>query len=119
MQITDNFNRQEFACKCGCGFDAVDVELVEVLEDVRTHFKGNPVKISSGCRCVNHNVNVGGSRGSRHIHAIAVDFKVVNVHADKVAGYLENKYQSKYGVGRYVGRTHLDVRKLKARWDKR
>jgi hypothetical protein len=41
------------------------------------------------------------------------------VHDDKVADYLEEKYPDKYGIGRYIGRTHLDIRKTKARWDNR
>jgi hypothetical protein len=49
-----------------------------------------------------------------------MDFWIKDVHADDVADYLESKYPSKYGIGRYVGRTHVDVRSDKAyRWDYR
>ena len=117
--LSRNFSRYEFACKCGCGFDFVDAELIKVLEQVRFHFDKSPITITSGCRCETHNQKVGGSAYSKHIKGIAADFKVKGVHADEVASYLERTYPDKYGIGRYKGRTHIDIRKSKARWDKR
>jgi len=117
-QISKNFKRYEFACQCGCGFNTVDIELILVLEKVRTHFD-EPVVITSGNRCEEHNFNVQGSDKSQHIRGMAVDFKVLNASQDEVADYLESNYPDKYGIGRYNGRTHLDVRAFKARWDKR
>lgn len=120
MKISPHFKRSEFACKCGCGFAAVDIELVTALEYVRTHFKA-PVTINSGCRCIDHNRAVGGETNppSKHTMGIAADIVVLGVHADRVADYLEQTYPDSYGVGRYNGRTHIDVRDTKARWDKR
>ena len=113
--VSHNFSREEFACSCGCGFDAVDVELLEVLEDVRDQFN-TPIRINSGCRCESHNKAVGGSSNSQHIKGKAVDFIVIGANQTDVAVYLENIYPNKYGVGRYNGRTHIDVRNNKARW---
>jgi uncharacterized protein YcbK (DUF882 family) len=113
------FGRHEFACKCGCGFDVVDVELLAVLEYVRDHFERRPVIITSGCRCEMHNKTVGGSPRSQHLLGKAADFKVVGVHPDAVADWLEQEFPGKYGIGRYDGRTHVDVRGWKARWDRR
>jgi uncharacterized protein YcbK (DUF882 family) len=113
------FKRSEFACQCGCGFDAVDAELLEVLTDLREHFD-RPVIINSGNRCQAHNASIGGSApNSKHTKGIAADVRVKGVHADDVADYLENKYPNKYGIGRYIGRTHIDVRETLARWDYR
>jgi len=113
------FKRLEFACKCNCGFDTVDYELAEVLDDVREHF-GKPVTITSGCRCDAHNAKVGGAKNSVHKTGQAADFRVKDVHADDVAMYLHNKYPNKYGIGRYVGRTHVDTKSgVPRRWDKR
>ena len=112
------FQREEFACKCGCGFDTVDYELAEVLDDVRRHFD-SPVRINSGCRCISHNHRVGGSSHSTHVDGRAADFIVSGIHEDEVADYLETKYPDKYGIGRYNGRTHIDTRSGKARWDMR
>ena len=112
------FKRREFECKCGCGFNTVDFELSEVMDDIREHFK-EEVTITSGCRCRKHNKAEGGEDGSTHLIGQACDFKVKNAHEDVVADYLEKKYPNKYGIGRYNGRTHIDVRLSKARWDMR
>lgn len=114
--ISANFSRREFACHCGCGFDAVDAELVEVLEVVRQHF-GAKIKITSGCRCSDHNTKCGGSPKSQHVFAKAADIQVDGVLPARIAEYLERIYPNKYGIGRYSGWTHIDVRSAKARWD--
>ena len=56
---------------------------------------------------------------SKHLDGLAADFIVRGVAADDVATYLEQQYPDRYGIGRYTGRTHLDVREDKARWDRR
>lgn len=127
------FKRSEFACQDHCGFDAVDVELLSVLMRAKQHFsllRGYTVTltINSGNRCVDHNETVQKeadsgyvpfSSKSKHMHGTAADFTVSGVHADEVADYLEKEYPNTYGIGRYIGRTHLDVRSTKARWDSR
>lgn len=116
--ISEHFNRSEFACHCDCGLDTVDVELITVLETLRDYFNA-PVIINSGIRCREHNAAVGGSQKSRHLIGKAADFVIDGIVADEVATALEKMYHTKYGIGRYDGRTHIDVRALKARWDKR
>lgn len=113
------FNRQEFACKCGCGFDTIDYELSEVLDDVREHF-GQPTTVTSGCRCTSHNKSVGGADNSVHTKGQAADLKVKNVRPEAVHQYLINKYKGKYGIGLYSGWVHIDVKTGPARrWDSR
>lgn len=114
--ISENFSRKEFACKCG--YDTVDVELIALLEDMRSHFKER-ITINSGARCPTHNKKEGGGVASQHLFGKAGDVVVEGVHADAVANYLEAKYPNKYGIGRYIGRTHIDVRQTPARWDNR
>lgn len=116
--ISQHFKRSEFACKCGCGFDAVDAELAYVLEYVRFYLQ-NPIIITSGNRCVKHNNAVGGSPKSQHLKGKAADFKVIGIHADKVADFMLTKFKGRYGIGRYDGRCHLDVRSKASRWDLR
>lgn len=116
--ISKNFDRSEFACKCGCGADTVDVELITVLEDLRYRFVF-PIVINSGTRCGRHNKAEGGGKNSQHLDGKAADFVVKGVQADEVADCLEQLYGTKYGIGRYNGRTHLDVRSTPARWDNR
>lgn len=128
--LSKNWSRKEFACKCGCGFDTVDHELITVLQDVIDHFAylhpDDAVRghINSGCRCDTHNRKIGGSSRSQHVRGRAADFRVsvagVDLPADLIADYLEQKYPDKYGIGRYDGRTHVDTRTNgPARWDKR
>ena len=99
--------------------------MIEALEDCRSHFKtlhsklDVSIKITSGHRCINHNSYVAGAPRSKHLDGIAADFIVRGVSSDDVATYLEQQYPNKYGIGRYTGRTHLDVREEMARWDRR
>ena len=113
--ITENFSRDEFAFKCGCGFDAVDIELVNVLEIVRKRFN-KPVKINSACRCAKHNKKVGGSENSKHRLGIAADIVVSDTKPSDVYSFLCGYAPNKYGIGSYETFTHIDVRQDKARW---
>lgn len=108
------FNRDEFACKCGCGFNPVDAELLDVLEAVRERF--GPTTITSGCRCKWNNEQAGGSPNSQHMLGKAADIKVSRASAEMVGNFLEEKYASMYGIGRYTSWTHIDVREGMARW---
>lgn len=114
--ISENFSRSEFACKCGCGFATVDVDLVATLEVVRKRFRGKPIQINSACRCEEHNEKIGGSYGSKHKQGIAADIVVKGVHPDDVYDFLDLFMPKSYGVGKYNSFTHIDVRTLKARW---
>lgn len=125
--VSKYFDRDEFSCKCGCGFATVDIELLSVLDDLREHFR-KPVSLNSACRCYRHNEKVqkandknyvAGSSKSKHMNGIAADVVVSGVSPDNVAKYLEGKYPNKYGIGKYKTFTHIDVRSLKARWDYR
>ncbi len=109
------FKSEEFACRCGCGFAAIDPALLRVLEAVRRHFN-TPVWITSGCRCAAHNAAIGGVAQSRHVRGQAADIVVKKVAADVVADYLEECYPDRCGIGRYADWTHIDIRSEKARW---
>ncbi len=106
-RLSPNFKRSEFACKCGCGFDTVDSELIEALEEIRTYF-GSPITITSGCRCQEHNHKVGGNPNSQHKRGRAADFVVKGVSPSDVADYAEIIGVS--GVGRYEGWVHIDTK---------
>ena len=113
--VSPNFSRHEFSCKCGCGFQTVDVDLIVILETVRSKFK-SPVTINSACRCHEHNEKIGGSYGSKHKQGIAVDIVVKGVNPKDVYKYLDGMYPASYGIGYYGSFTHFDVRSNKARW---
>ena len=107
------FKREEFACKCGCGFSAVDYELLTVLTDIREHFD-SPVVITSACRCIEYNKSIGGTEHSYHTKGLAADIKVSGVSPERVHHYATEKYPNSKGIGSYELFTHIDVRDVKA-----
>lgn len=113
--ISNNFSRHEFACKCGCGFDTVDVITVQLCEDVR-EFDGNTPKTpSSGCRCKKYNRAEGGSEKSEHLFGRAGDLHCNN--PELVYKKLCEKYPNQYGFGLYEWGVHADSRSGRpARW---
>lgn len=112
-----HFTKAEFACKCGCGFDTVESELLEVLEELREVYNV-PIIINSGCRCEKHNKLVGGEPNSQHMLGTAADIVVKGVSPYKTFQYLDKKYKGKYGIGLYSSWVHIDVRKQQARWSR-
>jgi uncharacterized protein YcbK (DUF882 family) len=112
--LSKHFNRSEFACRCGCGFDTVDSELIKILEEVRDYF-ATPVRITSGCRCHEYNEKIGGAYKSQHKLGRAADI-VLTVEPDVVADYLA--VMDVGGVGRYSTFSHVDSRTTDrpARW---
>lgn len=113
--LSVHFSRHEFACRCGCGFDAISPDLIALLETVRSAFS-LPVTINCGCRCARHNADVGGVSNSQHLYGMAADIKVAGVTADEVYRWLDKHYPQQLGLGRYPGFVHVDVRKHFARW---
>ena len=113
------FSRDEFKCKCNnCNQDLIDFELVEVMDELRDAIE-KPIIITSGNRCENHNKSIGGSPTSQHLLSKACDFKIEGFPTDEIYYFLDNIYHDKYGIGLYDSWVHIDVRKDKARWDKR
>jgi len=103
------------ACRCGCEFDTVDVELITVLEDLREHFD-RPVRINSGSRCKKYNDSINGAKKSQHLVCRAADVTVDDISPIAVWEYLNFNYMCRYGVGRYQSFTHIDTRNNSARW---
>ena len=117
--LSANLSRHEFACKCGCGFDTVDIETVDVIQGVCDHFICS-VFITSGCRCAEHNKKVGGHPRSMHMLARAGDCKFQGVSPDLVWVYLNGKFPDQYGLGLYNSFIHIDTQSTgPKRWDKR
>lgn len=114
--ISAHFSRKEFACSDNCGFNACDIELVDVLEKVRERF-GRPVIVHCGCRCLDKNKSVGSKDTSKHIRGIACDFHIDSVTPLEIAGYLETIMPDFGGIGVYKTFNHVDIRDNKARWN--
>jgi uncharacterized protein YcbK (DUF882 family) len=70
--LTLNFDRSEFACKCGCGKDDIKDELAFKIQAVRDLIK-RPISINSGIRCSAHNAASNSKPTSSHIDGWAAD----------------------------------------------
>ena len=67
-----DFNLDEFECKCGCGLNNTQHYFIDKLQDARDRAK-IPFFINSGCRCPKHNAKVGGRKNSDHLTGEGAD----------------------------------------------
>ena len=74
-----NFKLREFECKCGCGLNNMDAHHLIMLDDARD-MAGIPFIITSGSRCMKHNLSkeIGGSITSSHPLGYASDILCQN-----------------------------------------
>lgn len=118
-QISPHFKVREFACEDGSDPVFVSLELVGILEKIRSHF-GQPVTITSGYRTVSHNATIpDSSKKSQHLFGLAADIKVNGYSPATVAAYAETLLPNTGGIGIYSTFVHVDVRPNKSRWDYR
>lgn len=75
--LTKNFSRYEFACKCGCGADQISIGLVHGLQEARNKYMKVMI-INSGVRCEEHNKEVEGRVDSEHLVGEAADIGCSN-----------------------------------------
>lgn len=115
-KLSENFKVKEFACKDGSDVVFVAPKLVEILQDIRTHF-GKAVNINSSYRTPTYNSKVGGATYSQHQYGTAADIRVTGVTPEEVAKYAETLMPDSGGIGIYSGFTHIDVREAKSRWN--
>lgn len=114
--LTQNFSRSEFECKCGCGLCIADYALVALLQQLRDSW-GRPLHIDSATRCEVHNADEGGGVTSQHLLGLAADIRIDTVSPDVVHDSLVDLAGDRWGIGRYATFTHIDVRRVPARWD--
>lgn len=110
--ITKNFSLWEFACKCGCGFDDIDVRLVHRLQVVRDILQVE-MAINSGCRCHKHNQKIKGKRYSFHLTGQAADWTIEDEEKFMEAGRLLANWSG--GFHHYSNFIHTDIGP-KRRW---
>jgi zinc D-Ala-D-Ala carboxypeptidase len=117
--LSKNFSRWEFECKCGCGFDQVDPRLIESLQRLRD-LLSTPVNINSACRCEKHNRDKGGEDDSQHLVGRAADIWCKGIKPRKIAEIAKQIPEfHNGGIGIYKTFIHLDVRiNGPARWGK-
>jgi uncharacterized protein YcbK (DUF882 family) len=115
--MTRNFSRSEFACKCGCGKDNISPKLVGALQALRDTI-GEPIIINCGCRCVKHNKEIGGVKDSQHVLGKAADIRCKNLSPKELKKFAEQIPEfNNGGIGLYKTFLHVDVRGNKARWN--
>lgn len=113
--LSTNFDRVEFECHCGCGFDTVDSFLLEVLQWLRTK-TGKKVTLTSACRCFEWNrvpISEGGpgsNDNSQHPLGRGGDVKVEGMTPLKVYELLDAHYGNKVSLGLYKTFVHVDTR---------
>ena len=93
--LSNNFSRSEFACKCGCGHDNVSPVLANLLQELRDHLD-RAVCVLSGCRCEVHNKAVGGVSNSAHITGEAADIYVKGWEAATLGGRIKRLHEAGY-----------------------
>lgn len=109
-----NFERDEFICPCGCGFDDVDPLLVSTLQRLRDEVQ-RPVIVNSGCRCRSHNAAVKGSKSSQHLRGKAADIKIDGMTSGQIIDvirrlYLDGEIYVGYVYAINGNSVHVDVR---------
>lgn len=121
-ELTKNFSLREFHCHCKldtCTITMVNDQLLTALQLIRNHFKST-IKILSGYRCVQHNIDVGGSKQSQHLIGLAADIIVFDVPPKEVQEYLIMQQDNlEITIGRYDTFTHIDVREEPIIFDRR
>lgn len=113
--LSKNFSRSEFACKCGCGADDIERGVVDLLERIREFVGNKLIHIHSGVRCYSHNKACGGAHNSQHLQMKAADISVVGIEPKELARLIEENLNVG-GLGVYPGFVHIDIRTTRARW---
>lgn len=78
IQLSKHIHSNEVDCKCKdelCNWTIYSPHLLELFEQLRAKLGDNIIHINSGFRCINHNLDVGGRRLSRHLAGLALDLK--------------------------------------------
>lgn len=136
--LSKNFSRHEFVCDCEpdecdkkyfdgehwvCSEMAIDAELISVRQEECNYFANKlgirkvTYEVTSGYRCDWWNGISKGKKNSKHPKRIANDGRILEVTPKEEYDYLCTKYPDRYGIGLYKDFVHLDVRKIKARWE--
>ena len=123
MKLTDNFNLEEFECKCGCIMpEYVKENIITLADNLQVlRNKVGALRLTNAYRCPSHNSEVGGAKNSQHLLGKAGDVKSKSLEPSEIADITEDLMNSEKivegGVGRYNTFTHIDIRGIIARWN--
>lgn len=112
-KVSEHFKAKEFQCKDKTEGLLVATELIETLENIRSHFSA-PIIINSGYRTPSWNSKVNGASNSYHCKGMAADI-VVKGHSPKEVAEYADSIMEQGGVIRYTNFVHVDVREEKYR----
>lgn len=112
-KISEHFKAKEFQCKDKSEGLLIATELIEVLENIRSHFNA-AVMINSGYRTPSWNSKVNGASNSYHCKGMAADIVVKGHDAKEVAKYADSLLEEG-GIIRYTNFVHIDMRESKYR----
>lgn len=116
VRLSKNFTVKEFACSDGTDTVFISLALVNLLQKIRDHF-GKAVIINSAYRTEAHNKAIGGATYSQHKYGLAADIHINGVTPKEIAAYVETLMPSSGGIGIYKSFVHVDVRRVKSRWN--
>ena len=111
--LSKHFDKSEFRCQCGCGGENPSAKLIERLEQLFDLMDAKSIIITSGYRCPNYSVSIGGYRNDAHTCNIAADV-IVNKQgggaytSEDIAEAAERIGFG--GIGLMSGACHLDNR---------
>lgn len=116
IRLSKNFTVKEFACSDGTDTVFISLALVNLLQKIRDHF-GKAVIINSAYRTEAHNKAIGGATYSQHKYGLAADIHINGVTPKEIAAYVETLMPSSGGIGIYKSFVHVDVRRVRSRWN--
>ena len=116
IKLSKNFTVKEFACSDGTDTVFISLALVNLLQKIRDHF-GKAVIINSAYRTEAHNKSIGGATYSQHKYGLAADIHINGVTPKEIAAHVETLLPSSGGIGIYKSFVHIDVRRVKSRWN--
>lgn len=111
-KLSAHFDSSEF--RCNCGKEApVSSLLIRRLEEMHEKMDAKAIYVTSGYRCPNCSVKVGGFRNDAHTKGMAADIKVQKqdgsyYSAEDIAEMAERVGFG--GIGLMNGATHVDTR---------
>lgn len=74
--VTKNFNKSEFKCKCGCGINLTPNSFIQEIQKIVDYIGGDYCIITSGTRCKKHDIAVGGNGKGMHTTGLAADIQI-------------------------------------------
>ena len=92
------------------------IRIAEALEEIRVLFGNKPIEIVSWYRDPATNVQVGGTKNSRHLTGDGVNFMVHGLTPQQVYAQLDPWWGARGGLASAAKFVHIDARGYRARW---